>query len=231
MIKGAVYLNLDKDISRKEILEEQLLKYGVEASRFAAIESNLQNYVAEPLQTLRLSVPQLSCLVSHLEIIRQNAEKDTVVFEDDIDLSPMSVWPFTFEELDACLPERVGILQMFTFPAPVSNYVRKWYPGMFGTPAYFIRSWYAKQLVESGYRDGRWHISKMSSNYSQPVADSVLYSSSHAYSVILFGIRDVPSNILPNTTYHQTGAAVTQHLLANPPDFEAIKSSLRFIQN
>lgn len=226
MFDNVVYLNRDQDVERREITEKQFLNLGVSAHRFSAITESIEDYCHQTPEELRISKPQLSCLISHLEIIRTYGDKDILVFEDDINIAPYEYWGFSFKDLIDAMPAFVGCLQLFTFPAPASNIVKKWVPGLFGTAAYFLKKEYASRLVELGYIDGKWDISKMPNRYSQPLADSVLYSHDGSYSIVLFGIRNETSTILPHATYGQTASLVTEHLISNPPSLKAIKDSV-----
>lgn len=227
MFDNVVYLNRDIDIARKEKTESQLTKYGIEATRFSAITENLQEFVGHPLNDLRINLAQISCLVSHLEIIRTyGLDLPLVVFEDDIDLSTVDYWDFTFEQLLAEIPEAVGIVQLFYFPASKQATAVPWIAGYFGTAAYFIRPWYAKQLVANWYSDGKWNIKGMPSRYVQPLADSVLYTPGPSLSLSLFSTRKEVSTILPHATYTDSAEKALEEWRSSPIPFSDILISI-----
>jgi glycosyl transferase family 25 len=71
-ISHVFYINLDKRVDRKEHIESELAKYGIEAERFSAI--------ARPDQGI------LGCGQSHLAVIKLAKErgyKNVLIFEDD----------------------------------------------------------------------------------------------------------------------------------------------------
>ena len=226
MHDNVVYLNRDVDVERRLDTESQLSSFKIKALRFPAIERGLQDLVVQPLSDLGMNIQQASCLVSHLEIIRTCGLSDMLVFEDDIDLSPMSHWTFTFDEVVSSLPDSVGIAQLFYFPldAPISAI--KWKPGMFGTSAYFIKKEYAEYLVSTGYRDGKWDIDSFKSNYVQKLADSVLYSNTKTMSILLFGVRNEVSTILPHATSGITASELSSKWRTNPPTKEQLLTSI-----
>lgn len=204
MFDNVVYLNRDQDTVRREGIEAMFSKYNISAKRYSALQDTLQELVHEPITSTSLSFPQTSCLISHLEIIRLHGGSDLLVFEDDADLTTMDYWPFSFEEVLEVIPKHIGIVQMFRHPSVFPVRATPWGPGVFGTVAYFVRPWYASNLISKCYFDGKWSISKMKSDYSIPVADSVLYSDGATMSINLFGSRDEGSNILPNAGYVKT---------------------------
>jgi GR25 family glycosyltransferase involved in LPS biosynthesis len=66
------YINLDKRVDRREHIEAELVKYGIEAERFSAIP--------RPEQGI------LGCGQSHLNVIRiakERGYKNVLIFEDD----------------------------------------------------------------------------------------------------------------------------------------------------
>lgn len=201
MFDNIVYLNRDIDVERRRQTEEQFVKHNVSAVRFSAIEDELATLALQSPSDLRINAAQLSCLVSHLEIIRKYGGSDLLVFEDDIDLSLLPKWPITLEELSLALPERVGVVQLTYFPSRGVLSPVRWMPGLFSTAAYFIKKEYAQKLVETGFKDGVWDISTMWSAYVQPLADSIIYSSTNTISLLMLGVRDEVSTILPHATY------------------------------
>ena len=230
MFDNIVYLNRDIDTDRRALIEGQLSAHNIEAVRFAAIESGLQELIHQPLNELRMVFAQASCLISHLEIIRAYGDKDLLVFEDDIDLSTSLYWGTSFKDIVDCIDESVGIVQLTSFPSPIPVKPIKWVQGTFGTGAYLIRSWYAKSLVEKAFKDGKWDISLLESKYVQPLADSILYSNGPSISVTLFGLKPIKSTILPHATYVETADMFGNSWKNGLNNTDSIKASLRLIK-
>lgn len=226
MFSNVVYLNRDQDTERKEITEAQLFEYGIEATRFSALDDGLLSLMHQSPESLRISFAQASCLISHLEIIRKYGSKDLLVFEDDIDLSTSDYWGEGLQGILDVVDSSVGIVQLSYFPNFPPVLPRWWQPGTFGTAAYFIRPWYSNKLVELGYRDGRWDISAFRNKYSQPLADSVLYSNTPTLSLSLFGTRPVPSTILPHATYTSDAALFSRSWAEGKNNINEIKAAL-----
>lgn len=230
MFNNIVYLNRDQDLDRREATENQCEDRGITATRFSAIEGDLQDYIVEPIKSIRLNREQLSCLISHLEIIRKYGGEDLLVFEDDVDLSPSDYWGTTFEDITSCINPPIGIAQLYCHPSPAPVRPRPWFKGMFGTVAYFIRSWYSQELCQKGYKNGKWELNSLVSSYVIPVADSVLYSNAPSISFTLFGLRDVPSTILPHATYVNEASRVGQSWAMGQNNIEEIKDVLRTLR-
>lgn len=203
MFTNIVYLNRDIDTERKDATEKQLRQINAKATRFSAIESGLEKYSLQSPENLKINKAQLSCLISHLEILRIHGKEDLLVFEDDVDLSMATKWPITMSELISALPDHVGVVQLTYFPSRGTLNPVPWMPGMFSTAAYFIKKEYSEHLVKTGYIDGTWDLTKLKSKYVQRLADSVVYSSTRTMSLLLFGVRGEPSTILPQAIYLQ----------------------------
>lgn len=227
---NVVYLNRDQDLDRQEIMKKQFTEYSVPALRFSAILDGVQDIIFEPINSLNISIPQASCLVSHLEIIRKHGSHPLLVFEDDIDLSPSKYWGTSFEDIINTVPETVGIVQLQAWPAPTPVVPKKWMPGVFGTGAYFIRPWYAEKLINLGYVDGKWRVKNFTSMYVQPLADSILYSNTYTLSLQLFGVIPMKSNILPHATYPEMLYKFSESWSQGLNDMSTIKSLVKKIE-
>ena len=195
MFDNIVYLNMDNAIDRREWVEGQFKEHNVTATRFSAIHDDFDKYCHD-WRELKISDPQVGCLLSHLEIIRTYGDRDLLVFEDDINLEPMHNWKFTFQELVDFLPNEIDILQLVKFPQLKPTSAIKWHEGMFSTAAYFIRKEYVKRLVDIAFHDGKWQVKKLKSFYVQPLADSVLYSNGEAYTVTILSLGQFKSQIV-----------------------------------
>jgi hypothetical protein len=122
------------------------------------------------------------------------------VFEDDVDISTLDFWQFSFSEIIDSIPKNTEILQMFKSTAkhPISilpHAVAAEEDEMWGSVAYFVKASFCKALVESFYVNGKWKISEMPSLGARPVADSIIYSFGKSYTVTLFSIIDFKSSI------------------------------------
>ena len=226
MFDNVVYLNRDQDVERRDATEAQLTKHGIEATRFSALNEGLEALIHQSIEDLKISFAQASCLVSHLEIIRQHGNKDLLVFEDDVDLSPSNYWGDSLKGVLNCVDDSIGIAQLYVYPSFDPILPRWWQSGTFGTVAYFIRPWYAQKLIELGYKEGKWDIWAFRNKYPQPLADSVLYSNTPTVSVTLFGLRHVPSTILPHATYVESASKFGQSWAAGKNNIDDIKAAL-----
>ena len=227
MFDNVVYLNRDQDVERRATTEAQMLQRGIKPVRFGALTEGLQNYVVEPLNSLRLSFAQASCLISHLEIIRNYGDRELIVCEDDIDLSPADYWGDSLENILGCIDPSIGIVQLYAFPTFDPIMPRWWKSGIFGTGAYFIRPWYAQKLIKTGYRDGKWEVGAFPTKYVQSVADSILYSCTPTVSLTLFSSFPVVSTILPQATYAAESARFGKSWITGESDIARVKEALK----
>lgn len=227
MFNNVVYLNRDQDVERRNSMESQLAELGVNAVRFSALSETLQDHVHEPLEALRMSFAQTSCLISHLEILRQYGDKELLVFEDDIDLSPAKYWGDSLENILSYVDDSIGIVQLYAFPTPNLIMPRWWAPSTFGTGAYFIRPWYVEKLLDIAYKDGKWEVRALPTKYVQALADSVLYSSTPTVSLTLFSSFPFTSTILPQATYAQESAVFGKSWKEGTNDLDKVKEALK----
>lgn len=230
MFDNIVYLNRDQDVDRRKVTEEQLERYGARATRFSAITDGLESRMVQSVADLRINFAQASCLVSHLEIIRQYGDRPLLVFEDDIDLSPSEHWGCSLTSILECIPEQFGIAQLYAYPSPSPVMPRHWQVGTFGTVAYYVLPKYAKYLVNTAYIEGKWDVRALKCDYVQPVADSVLYSNSPTISMNLFGLRNTPSTILPHATYVEAASKFGQSWAQGLNNSDNIKEELRSLK-
>jgi hypothetical protein len=208
-------------------MEKHLKAHGVSAVRFSAITEDVNTYFAGTSRLNNLNPAQISCLLSHLEIIRNyGLDEDLLVFEDDVDLSPSKHWGATFSEIVSCVDKSIGALQLYAHPSSVPVRPLWWGAGMFGSVAYFIKSDYAKKLVSTGYKDGKWDLTNLKSGYPLAVADSILYSSAPTISLTLFGLHPFKSNILPQAGYIDMASRVGNSWINGQNNIEDIKKSL-----
>lgn len=230
MFDNIVYLNRDQDLERRMVTEEQLAKYGAKATRFSAIIDDLESYIAQSVSDLRVNFAQASCLISHLEIIRRYGKEPLLVFEDDVDLSPSEYWGCSLDSFLTELPKEVDIVQLYTYPTDTPILPKRWAPGTFGTVAYYIRPEYSQKLVDIGYSNGVWDVKAFKSLYPQPLADSLLYTNGSAVSLTLFGLRNIPSTILPQATYPEVASKFGQSWSQGLNNSNTIKEALRSLK-
>lgn len=192
------YINLDEATERKEKLLAQFDKYGItNFERFPAIKVKESNH-----RLLRPS--EFGCLSSHVEIIRRIADgidDYAIVLEDDIDLSAIEQWDFTWDELMSNLPD-FGILQLMRNQLEsefVGVSLKTWNSNDRSTGAYLITKSYAKfftKMAETCQKNFRC-LPALEPGKIGPVADYALYCHNKTLSINIFKQHIWPSQISP----------------------------------
>ena len=201
-----VYINRDIDIDRKKYMENQFDKYSIKAQRFNAVSDNFDNYSSDWKHLLReedydglfyenplLSMGEIGCLLSHLEVLRLHGHKELIVCEDDLDISTSDQWNFKLSEFLNKLNENVEILQMVKFDGYRPINVKKLVIGQqnggnWGTAAYYIKPSLSNKIVSDYYIDGKWQLTKIKCSWPRKTADAVLYSFDTAYTCTIFSL-------------------------------------------
>jgi GR25 family glycosyltransferase involved in LPS biosynthesis len=109
------YINLDKDIKRRERCEELFKQYGIKAERFAGIDlqKEKENYLNHIPPNNKLNDGEIGCFLSHLLIIKEAKKcgyKNVLIFEDDIEFQPNFI--DLFEKFIKQLPQDWGLLYL-----------------------------------------------------------------------------------------------------------------------
>lgn len=112
------YINLDRSIDRREKIEDQFNKYGVEnVTRISAVDGKQLSSMKEGTvpelgsysNSFRMTPRELGCTLSHLKAIKQAYEsglENVLIFEDDVSLDLMPLWEVKkLSELVEKLPE------------------------------------------------------------------------------------------------------------------------------
>lgn len=201
-----VYINRDIDIDRRMYMESQFEKYSVKAERFNAVSANFDNYSSDWRHLLKkensnvvfyedplLSMGEIGCLLSHLEVIRLYGHEDLIVCEDDLDISTSDRWNFKLSEFLNKLSDKVEILQMVKYNGYKPINVRKLVigdqeGGNWGTAAYYIKPSLSQKIVSDYYVDGKWQIADIKCSWTRKTADAVLYSFDTAYTCTIFSL-------------------------------------------
>lgn len=186
-----VYINLDSSPERKEHIIKNFSDYGItNYERFSGL-------VARKSKNRKMRPPEYGCMMSHLRIIEKfykSGEDQIIIVEDDIDVSSIENWDFTWKELMAALPE-FEILQLVRNrdEEPRAS-LKVWDTEDRGTGAYLITRGYAKKVLDIYRKDpiGLYAFPDLSENFG-PVADFALYSGFNALSVSIFKQMMFPS--------------------------------------
>jgi GR25 family glycosyltransferase involved in LPS biosynthesis len=192
-IPRIVYINLDRATDRRQSVEDTFLKYGItNYTRFSGL-------VAPKSKHPKLRPPEYGCMMSHLRIIEdfyKGGEDQLIIMEDDIDLSSIDNWDFTWKELMDSLPE-YEVLQLIRNRDHQDHArLKVWDWEDKSTAAYLITRKYAEKVINI-YRKDPVHLQmfKDLSRNIGPVADYALYKDFNSLSISIFKQVLFPSQI------------------------------------
>lgn len=189
------YINLEEATERNSMMLAQLEKYNI---------TNFERFNAVRFKESRhriLNPSEFGCLSSHVEIIRRIADGTddyAIVLEDDIDLSAIEQWDFTWDELMSHLPD-FGILQLMR--NQVNQFdgvsIKEWDSNDRSTAAYLITKSYAKFFTKMTERCQKTFrcLPSLEPRKVGPVADYALYCHNKTLSINIFKQHILSSQI------------------------------------
>ena len=192
-IPKIVYINLDSATDRREHIESQFASYGItNYKRFSGLK-------AIKSKNRKMKPSEYGCMMSHLRIIEdfyKSGEDQLIVVEDDIDISSIENWDFTWKELIKNIPS-FDILQLVrNSDLPDHARLKVWDGEDKSTGAYIITREYAKKIIDI-YNKDRIRLAAFPDLTERigPVADFALYSGLNALSVSIFKQKLFPSQV------------------------------------
>ena len=118
------YINLEKDIKRRESMEEQLSRYVKNYSRVEAIngrEYKNNNFLIDSVEYFSPNViknPKArGCSLSHIKTFKKILEdknKFSIICEDDLSFELIDLWDITLDNIIKDCPEDWGIIKLNT---------------------------------------------------------------------------------------------------------------------
>lgn len=189
------YINLVEATERNQHMLNMFDKYNI---------TNFERYEATRHAKSghkRLSAAEFGCMISHIEVCKLIAAGDdeyAIVFEDDIDLSGIDKWQFTWNDFISKMP-RFDILQIHRHQVKGFDRfkLKKWEVFDHSTAGYVITKSYARGIV-SLYERNKSSLSgfKSLSKAVGPVADFSMFYHGNAYSSCILNVVDLPSQIV-----------------------------------
>lgn len=193
----AYYINLEGSVERNQHMLEMFEKYEI---------TNFQRYEAKRCKESKhkqLTPGQYGCLISHLEVCRliaNSTDEYAIVFEDDVDISTIDKWNFTWNDFMSKTPDFDVLLLHRYQPFEFTDVkLKKWEKYDHSTTAYIITKRYAKALISLLDRNkGSVSVFPSFGKGTGPVADSAIYSSKETYSSCIFNAKMFTSSIDPS---------------------------------
>ncbi|MFA6916539.1 MAG: glycosyltransferase family 25 protein [Parachlamydiales bacterium] len=186
------YINLERSPERKAYMEEQFAQWGVENyTRIEALDglrSGLRSYLDGDYPR-NVLMKEMACTISHLKAIHHwlmtSKTSYAIICEDDLDMSTVEVWPFTWKELMDHLPYDWDVVQLvITNPDNFTMNIHARFEKDYGTVCYVITRHYAEKLMKLHVHGDRYKL-----DYTvrpRAVSDELIYNAGKTYSIPVF---------------------------------------------
>ena len=160
------YLNLDKRIDKKDYMESQFEKWGIQnytrisADRYGP--HNFNEWENLLIMNERLNhIHYISILVNQLQSIidwyYENSSETCLILEDDLNFVVTKFWPFDWQTIFSNLPPNWDCVQFHIIgeefiPMGLSKRIKNNH----GATCYMINRRYAEKLIKMHYIDGKF---------------------------------------------------------------------------
>jgi hypothetical protein len=198
------YLNLDGQPERKEYMENQFKYWEIEnyerISAYDGRDDDLSDIIHGRYPS-NMTSGEIGCVTSHLKALKHFLEKSDspycVIMEDDIDLSIVKNWNFTWSQFISKVPYDYDVIQLAII-CTGSLYVNlhKRFVNDFSTACYIITRHHAQKIVKFHCKNDKY---KLDYNIKpRAVADDLIYNSGNTFAIpILLYKLELGSSIHP----------------------------------
>ena len=208
------YINMDKNIERKEYCENQLSKISDNFIRVSGIVGkNIKNKKGCKIEDINfindyehLSHGELGCFLSHIKAINlsyDKGDKMAIICEDDVYTEPYKFFQ-NIEEIVKNAPKDWECLQLFSLNIKIDvgskniKYI-KYEPEYYGCVSYLISRFGMKKILDT--LNYPYHIKRIKDNFPQfGVIDEWLYSILKTYTL---SPPIMGTNVCLESTLHQ----------------------------
>lgn len=205
------YINLDKNICRRNFMEKQFQKFGIKnhtrisADRFSPekfdswknnilVPESLFPYILKSVKRSELSLT-LNVLSTIVGWYDSDSSQYCVIAEDDLSFGVSKYWNFTWKFFVENLPKDWECVQLHVISdSSISMGLSRRVPTNYSAACVLINRNYAEKLKEKFYFKGKYKLYSPG-NYDV-LADVILYQIGVTYSFPLFATNySFPSNI------------------------------------
>jgi len=189
----AIYwLNLDADENRRFFMQEQFKYWNIENhTRIAGYDARED----DPSEHLKGKVPdnvspaELGCCMSHLKAIKHFYEETDLeycmIVEDDVDLSTVKYWNFTWREFVGYLPYDWDCVQMTTITTgDIHVKLHLKFINDFSAAAYLISRHHAAKILRHHIRGDKYKLDN--GVVPRAVSEDVILETGKTYTIPLF---------------------------------------------
>lgn len=186
------WLNLDADTHRREYMEKQFeyleIKNHTRISGYDGrtddVSCNLKGSYPE-----NMSQNELGCCISHLKAIKYFYENTTddyiLIVEDDVDMSIIKYWNFTWKDFICKLPHDWDCVQLTTIcTGNIHVQLHHYFINDFSAAAYLITRHHASKIIKNHIRGEKYKLD----NGVKPraVSEDTIFGSGKTYTIPLF---------------------------------------------
>tara|TARA_B100001093_G_scaffold96028_1_gene88056 strand:- start:1839 stop:2636 length:798 start_codon:yes stop_codon:yes gene_type:complete len=190
-----LWLNLDRYQDRQKYMVDHLEYWGVEDhTRIVGIDGKED----DPSSYLKGRVPdnmnpgEIGCVLTHLSALKyfvnQTTHNEVIIMEDDIDLSPVKHWTFTWREIRKNLPINTDTCQ-FTIINPNGIHLKLHHRFIndFSAACYLITRHHAEKVLRCHQRGDLWKIDQ--NIRPRAVSEDLILDSGKAYALPILNYR------------------------------------------
>lgn len=190
-----LWINLDRYQNRKEYMEGQLAYWGIEDHvRIVGIDGKED----DPTSYLKGTIPhnmnngEIACVLTHLNAIKYFVEEtdldEVIIMEDDVDLSPIKHWNFTWKDVRSRIPINMDTCQ-FTIinPNGITLKIHHRFINDFSAACYLITRHHATKILKLHQRGSQWKIDQ--NIRPRAVSEDLILDSGKGYATPLLNYR------------------------------------------
>jgi hypothetical protein len=198
------YLNLDGQPERRQYMEEQFKYWEIENyERISAYDGRNDDLsdIIHGRYPENMSSGEVGCVTSHLKALKHFLETSDasycVMMEDDIDLSTVKYWTFTWNQFISRVPYDYDVIQLAIIcPGTLHVNLHRRFVNDFSTACYVITRHHAEKIVKFHCRGDKYKL-----DYAikpRAVADDLIYNSGNTFAIPIFLYKiDLGSSIHP----------------------------------
>ena len=186
------YLNIDGQPERRKYVEDHFKYWEIEdytrISAYDGREDDLGDII-KGTYPVDMTSGEVGCTTSHLKAIKHwydtSDSSYALIMEDDIDLSLVNFWNFSWRDFMSKLPYDWDVVQLAIIcTGSIHVKLHKRFVNDFSTACYMINRHHAEKLLKFHERDGKYKLD----NGAKPraVADDLIYNSGNTYAMPLF---------------------------------------------
>ena len=185
-------INLDGEPHRWKAVEDMLKYWEVkDYTRISAYDGRDDDLsdIIKGTYPPSMTSGEVGCTTSHLKAIKHwydtSDSSYALIMEDDIDLSLVKCWNFTWREFMSGLPYDWDVVQLAIIcTGSIHVKLHRRFVNDFSTACYMINRHHAEKLLKFHERNGKYKLD----NGAKPraVADDLIYNSGNTYSIPLF---------------------------------------------